>query len=145
MLMGINKRDYSNFREMVKAHEGYRSMPYRCSAGKLTIGWGHNLDDRGITQDIAEAMLTEDINVATEDLDKIFPRSLLGNLSWKRYNGLRDMMFQLGYSRFTEFEKMIAAIKKGDWILASAEAMDSRWYNQCPIRAAEIVRMLQEG
>ncbi|NBW16869.1 MAG: lysozyme, partial [Caulobacteraceae bacterium] len=33
----------------IRLHEGERLKPYRCTAGKLTIGVGRNLDDRGIT------------------------------------------------------------------------------------------------
>lgn len=42
-------------------HEGLMLKPYRCTAGKLTIGVGRNLDDRGITQKEAYAMLESDI------------------------------------------------------------------------------------
>ena len=35
--------------ELIKYHEKYRRFPYRCTAGKLTIGYGWNLDDNGIT------------------------------------------------------------------------------------------------
>ena len=35
-------------------HEDIKLKPYRCSAGKLTIGVGRNLDDNGITR--AEAI-----------------------------------------------------------------------------------------
>ena len=42
-------------------HEGLRLKPYRCTAGKLTIGIGRNLDDCGISQKEAYAMLERDI------------------------------------------------------------------------------------
>ena len=42
-------------------HEGLRLKPYRCTAGKLTIGIGRNLDDRGISLKEAYAMLESDI------------------------------------------------------------------------------------
>ena len=42
-------------------HEGLRLKPYRCTAGKLTIGIGRNLDDRGISLKEAYAMLERDI------------------------------------------------------------------------------------
>ena len=31
--------------ELIKYHEKYRRFPYRCTAGKLTIGYGWNLDE----------------------------------------------------------------------------------------------------
>ncbi|MDY0127369.1 MAG: hypothetical protein RBR69_04500 [Candidatus Cloacimonadaceae bacterium] len=37
-------------KEQLVRHEGLRLKPYRCTAGKLTIGIGRNLNDCGITQ-----------------------------------------------------------------------------------------------
>ena len=42
-------------------HEGLRLKPYRCTAGKLTIGVGRNLDDCGISQKEAYVLLEGDI------------------------------------------------------------------------------------
>ena len=38
---------------MLIKHEGIMTIPYRCTAGKLTVGVGRNLDDVGITRDEA--------------------------------------------------------------------------------------------
>ena len=48
-------------KDLIIKHEGLRLFPYRCSAGKLSIGVGRNLDDVGITRDEAEFMLDGDI------------------------------------------------------------------------------------
>ena len=37
-------------KEQLVRHEGLRLKPYRCTAGKLTIGIGRNLDDCGISK-----------------------------------------------------------------------------------------------
>ena len=42
-------------------HEGLKLKPYRCTAGKLTIDIGRNLEDRGISQKKAYAILERDI------------------------------------------------------------------------------------
>ncbi|MFA6660842.1 MAG: lysozyme, partial [Bacilli bacterium] len=36
-------------KEQLVRHEGLRLKPYRCTADKLTIGIGRNLDDCGIS------------------------------------------------------------------------------------------------
>lgn len=41
--------------------EGLRLKPYHCTAGKLTIGYGRNLDDNGISEEEALSMLRNDI------------------------------------------------------------------------------------
>ena len=43
--------------EDIKLEEGYRQFPYRCTAGKLTIGYGFNLDDVGISKEEANLIL----------------------------------------------------------------------------------------
>ena len=34
-------------------HEGLRLKPYRCTAGKLTIGVGRNLETKGLSEEEA--------------------------------------------------------------------------------------------
>ena len=47
--------------ETLIRHESLELMPYRCTAGKLTIGAGHNIEDNGISKKAAEFILKEDI------------------------------------------------------------------------------------
>ncbi len=52
--MSINR---ARLEKQLRADEGERLKPYRCTAGKLTIGVGRNLDDRGITkEDLFQAL-----------------------------------------------------------------------------------------
>ena len=39
--------------KFTKLAEGLSLKPYRCPAGKLTIGYGHNLEANGISEEIA--------------------------------------------------------------------------------------------
>ena len=39
--------------EQIKKHEGLELKVYTCTAGRLTIGYGRNLEDRGITEEEA--------------------------------------------------------------------------------------------
>ena len=124
-------------------HEGLRLWPYLCTAGKLTIGYGRNLTDRGITTKEAQIMLSYDIAIASQDLYRIIPEA--AELDETRYNVLVDMMFNLGYVKFKEFKKMIEAVKKGDYYMAANEMLDSRWANQTKGRALELALMMKEG
>ncbi|MBF0232286.1 MAG: lysozyme, partial [Desulfamplus sp.] len=54
------------------ADEGYRRHPYKCTAGKLTIGYGRNLDDVGISEQEAQYLLHRDINACEMDMNRIF-------------------------------------------------------------------------
>ena len=119
----------------IKANEGLRLKPYKCTAGKLTIGYGRNLEDVGITVKEAEFMLETDITRVVEALDDIFSFRLFCTLSNSRQRALTDMMFNLGHTRFKKFKKMIRAIKAGDFKQAARELLDSRYATQVPRRA----------
>ena len=134
---------FTNLVSMLKRHEGFRGKPYHCTADKLTIGYGRNLDDVGITEVEAEFLLKVDTLCATDSAGNIFP----GILSYteNRQIALINMVFNLGKTRFKKFRKMIDAIKCGDWESAADEAMDSMWYGQVGARAVEIVGLLRKG
>ena len=127
----------------LKRHEGFRSKPYRCTAGKLTIGYGRNLDDVGITEVEAEFLLKVDMLRATDDAHDIFPAIL--DYTQNRQMALINMVFNLGKTRLRKFRNMIDAVNRGDWESAANEAIDSRWYGQVGSRAIELVNLLREG
>ena len=132
--------------ELIKKHEGFRDRPYKCSAGKITIGWGRNLDDVGITEQEALLMLNNDIKKAEDDLQSVFPPDFLFSvLSYNRYAVLVDMMFNLGLTRFRGFKKLIAAVNEKDWQTAAHEMLDSKWAKQVKTRAYELARMMEKG
>jgi len=53
-------------------HEGMEKKVYRCPAGKLTVGIGRNLEDKGITEEEALFLLRNDIAECEDDLRSIF-------------------------------------------------------------------------
>ena len=65
---GLNQVFLDRIVEMLHRHEGLRLNPYHCSANKLTIGIGRNLQDRGITESEAFYLLHGDINLVQEEL-----------------------------------------------------------------------------
>ena len=109
-------------------HEGLRLHPYRCTAGKLTIGVGRNIEDNGITRDEAMYMLENDIQQCFADLAELFPD--FQKFSSARQYALVDLRFNLGPNRFRSFRRMIAAIREQDWEEAAIELKDSLWWNQ---------------
>ena len=66
-------------RETIRHHmiaeEGLKLTPYYCTGEppQLTIGVGHNLDSRGISEGIAMAILDEDIDMCLSELSEHFP------------------------------------------------------------------------
>lgn len=127
----------------IKRHEGLRLKVYKCSAGKLTIGYGRNLDDVGITEQEADAMLMRDIDIAINNCKKFFPN--FDYYTNHRRIALASIMFNLGINRFRTFKKMIAAVRKEDWEEAAFQLKDSKRHGQIPNRSDEESDMLLIG
>ena len=116
--------------------EGLRLKPYRDSVGKLTIGFGRNLDDVGISEREAEILLDNDIAKTFADLDRALP--WWRDLPLFQQRGLANMAFNLGLTRLKTFKKMLAALEAGDGERAAIEALDSIWAGQVKGRADRI-------
>lgn len=131
-------------RELITRHESYRRTPYRCSAGKLTIGIGRNLEDVGIDLEEARYLLDRDISRAVNDLATAFP--WFERMERIRRDALVDMRFQLGPTRFRGFRQMLAALTRGDMEAAADAALDSKYARlDCPDRARTVAHMLRTG
>jgi lysozyme len=119
----------------LKRHEGFRSKAYLCPAGFLTVGYGRNLDTRGITPREAEYLLINDINDAVTDLSKF---DWFVKLSEVRQAVLINMYINLGLNGLLKFKRMIAALEDGRYQLAANEMMESKWAEQVGQRAVEL-------
>lgn len=128
--------------ELIKKHEGLRLKPYVCSAGKLTIGYGRNLEDNGITLSEAEQMLSNDIQHCYAACVK-FP--FWNKLNEARQAVLLDMCFNLGITRMKTFKKMLAALEVGAYHRAAKEMLDSAWAMQVKTRATELSEIMKTG
>lgn len=129
--------------EMLIRHEGVRNKPYRDSTGNLTIGVGHNLDVKGISQAAIDQILKDDITDTRRGLSSIF--SWFNSLDPVRQDVLVDMAFNLGVGGVLAFRKMLAAVKAGEWAIAADEMLDSKWAIQVGNRAKELAQMMEEG
>ena len=123
--------------------EGNKNKPYVDPVGKITIGIGHNLTDKGLSSDIIDQIFNEDFLSALSDARSIFPD--FDGWSVGRQVAVINMIFNLGKRKFNEFKKMISAIKKGDWNVASQEALNSKWAIQVGKRAVRIAESLKSG
>ena len=135
--------DVDALKAQLVEHEGTRLKPYRDSVGKLTIGVGRNLDDRGIRPSEAMTMLENDIADASLDLDR--------NAPWWRdmpepaQRALADMCFNMGWPTLAQFQHMLGALKAGRYLEAAAQAMDSKWARQVGKRAEDIADQFREA
>lgn len=120
--------------------EGLSLELYPDSVGKITIGFGRNIEDRGISMDEAALMLKNDIAHARESCEKF---SWYAELDPKRQDVVLNMMFNLGETRFRSFKLMIAGLELRDYDYAAREMLDSKWAQQVGVRASRLAAIMR--
>ena len=123
--------------------EGLKLKPYRCTAGKLTIGVGRNLDDVGITRDEAMVMLWNDIARVKADATHAFP--WFARLDPVRQDVVLNMIFNLGINRFSQFHQTIKCIEAFDYAGAADRMLQSLWAKQVGQRAVRLSNQMRNG
>lgn len=131
-----------SLKERIKLHEGLELKPYRCSAGRLTIGWGRNLQDKGITETEADALLEHDICEARAAADRFKWFWLLNEA---RQGVVVEMIFNLGLPNFLRFQKAVQALRDSDFEGAADEMLDSLWAAQVGSRATTLAEIMRSG
>lgn len=151
------EKDFSWIAPRLEKHEGCVLSPYKCTAGKLTIGIGHNCEAReftpeekkaigdwrhGITRNAALMLLRNDVKIC---LKRLAGLDFFPNLDSERQYALLDMCFQLGYGELCCFSDMLEAMRAGDWEAAASECLNSRYARQTPKRAKRIATLIRTG
>ena len=110
---------------LLQLHEGLRLKPYQCTANKQTIGYGRNLDDKGVTQSEADLMLDNDIAEVTIELERKL--WFMSELDEVRRSVLIDMAFNMGVAGLMKFSITLSHVEDREYMLASVEMLDSKW------------------
>lgn len=134
--------DLDRLREMLTKHEGLRLKMYKCTAGKWTIGIGHNIEDKGISEDVAQRMFEEDIAEVIEDITKVIPEFY--DLPERIQLVVCDMRFQLGAGGFRSFKNTIKKIRSRDWEGMINGMRASLWYKQTTNRVNDLIALVRE-
>ena len=131
--------DFALF-ESLRLGEGLRLEPYRDSTGKLTVGYGHNLDDLGISEETATFMLGEDAERAWGDAIRAF--EWFEHIPDDAQRVLVELVFNMGLRKVRGFRRMLAALSTGDLRTGAAELQDSLWFRQVGSRGPRLVAKL---
>ena len=138
--------------------EGFRKMPYFCTAGALTIGYGYNLDENelaisagqvklfkqnGISQKTAVNLLIDVLIKREKTLQNRLP--WLSKLSPARRDVFMNMAYQLGERGFFNFNRTLAAAQRGDYAACADYMLQSRWALQTPNRAKRLAKQMKTG
>lgn len=122
-------------------HEGLKRFPYIDTVGKVTIGIGYNLSDRGLPDSWIYEQYEQDVSYFYNQLSE-FP--WFNNLNEDRQVVLIDMCF-MGWKKFLEFDKMIEAIANQDFKQAAVEMLDSKWAIETKNRATTLAHAMVTG
>ena len=140
----------TDLQQMLMAMEGSgpmrdgRFFPYVDTVGKLTIGYGHNLDDNGIPSDIAMMLFNGDIANALDIVRHHF--SCYEQLSRPRQLVLVSMAFQFGKAGLAKWPRFIGAVHLGKWDEAADELLDSKVAReQAPVRFKQLSKMMRDN
>ncbi len=120
--------------------EGFRATAYRDTVGRLTIGYGFNVD-AGITQGAARALLAAQVTEIC---------AALAQFSWwpaddARQSVLLDLAFNNGIHGLLGYVHMLAAIARQDWQGAHDEILNSEAARLLPGRYTALANILLTG
>lgn len=136
----LSPEEQKKLLDQIKRHEGTKRdaagfhIAYRCTAGALTIGYGHNLDatpvpginaQSRLNDDQVERLLMADLVRFSAALETAFPWVL--DLSAARYAVLLNMAFNLGVAKLKQFKPTLELIRLGDYKTAAGRMMRSKW------------------
>lgn len=124
----------------LKQDEGLRLKPYKCPAGKLTIGIGRNIEDNGISESEAEYLLNNDIKESIKEAKDLFRQEWEGYTEHQKA-GIINMIFNLGINRFKGFKTTIKHLRNYDFLSARKSAKNSKWARQVGLRADRVTSL----
>ena len=151
--MPFTERDTERLSAQIQASEGLRLAAYRCTADRLTIGFGHNCDaspvpgvstvgDR-ITREHADELFSKDLAAVVWEVRKALPWAT--SLDSPRQAVLYDMAFNLGVRGLLGFRNTLRLIKAGDYARAAHNMLLSKWATQVGRRADRLAEQMATG
>jgi len=137
-------------RDTLKIDEGCVNSVYLDHLNLATVGIGHLVTEwdeeygkpvgTQISDDRVNALFKEDIKVTLEECKVLYEN--FDDLPEEAQLILANMMFNMGRPRLSKFKKMNKAIADEDWIEASLQMEDSKWYRQVTNRAERLVERM---
>jgi lysozyme len=153
--------DMRTIMDRLEMSEGLVTTRQPCPAGKMTIGYGRNIDDNPldaeeqrhlgcgpkgpnpISKKDAEYLLQSDINKCINDLDKRFPW-------WKNLDGehqfiMIDMAFNCGIGGLSKHKTMLQCMKEGKFDEAAEAMRNTKYFRQVGNRSARNYVLMRTG
>lgn len=113
--------------KILKSLEGFSEVPYKCSAGVMTIGYGHSeymdnlpLNTKSITEEEATVLLKKDVS----KFEDIVTGAVRVPLTDNQLASLTFFVFNIGGSAFKR-STLLKKLNKGDYNAVPSELL--RW------------------
>jgi lysozyme len=143
--------DLERLQKQLEVEEGKRNLAYKDSKGIWTIGIGHNVQERPISDLAIKVIFEEDVDTVVKLLNKYLP--WWKNLDTVRKNALIDLGFNLGVGpsvedstgKLLEFKNSLKYLEHGDYIKCGDGFVNSLWYRQVGVRGKRLVEMIRSG
>jgi lysozyme len=139
-------------REELKEDEGCKYEIYLDHLGLPTHGIGHLITEwdeeyeKKVGTEVSEERVNEcfakDVETVLEDCKVLY--SNFDELPEEVQLILANMMFNMGRTRLSKFKKLKLAVDDEDWMEASIQMEDSKWYKQVPNRAERLCKRMRE-
>lgn len=131
------------FIAQVVLHEGFRDRPYRDTVGKLTIGYGWNIDDTPMEREAAEVQLTKKLEKCEAECTKAI--DFFTNLTQARREVLVEMCFNLGLQGLLGFKNTLRLMESSKHEAAAEQMLLSKWATQVGKRAKDLSEKYRRG
>ena len=131
-------------KESIKHHEGYRNKVYLDTLGKRTVGYGHLCvedfweDDKEYDKEFLDGIFDVDYKKAEDSAKRLFEMNGCADMDDQAKGIIIEMVFQLGPTGVSKFKMMWKCLSELNYVGASYEMIDSRWYKQTTNRAKEL-------
>jgi lysozyme len=116
--------------DLVKSAEKYEPEPYRCPAGKLTIGYGHVMRQGEVfevpmSEPDAHALLMSDLQKFAAGVIKLVEHPL----TWFQLDALVSFAFNAGIGNFST-STLLKHVNAGRMAEAADEFKKWKWYTK---------------
>ena len=138
--------DIDKLREELKIDEGVKYEIYLDHLSLPTCGVGHLIKDTDpesglpvgtkIEEERVNELFDEDIQVTIQECKYLY--NDFDDLPEEAQRIIANMMFNLGRPRLSRFLKMKQHVDNRDFVSASEEMKDSKWYRQVTNRAQRL-------
>ncbi len=127
--------------EMLARHEGFRGKPYKCTAGKTTIGYGFNLEAWPLTEAECKPILESRMKQVQASLANRL--GFFYRLPEAAQAVLVNMGYQMGIGGVLQFKKTLKYLEQGKYEDAYHEMLQSDWARDTPSRARELADIIR--